>query len=66
VALYSTGGSFLNFLRDSRMTHIAYTPANYVRLRDVKRAYDPENVFGTGHNIPPSGWTARELQPAAA
>jgi FAD/FMN-containing dehydrogenase len=49
-----TGGSFLNFLKDPTRTHDAYTPANYARLQELKRAYDPENVFGAGHNIIPS------------
>jgi hypothetical protein len=49
-----TGGSFLNFLKDPARTRDAYTPANYERLRELKRAYDPENVFGAGHNIAPA------------
>jgi FAD/FMN-containing dehydrogenase len=49
-----TGGSFLNFLKDPTRTRAAYTPANYARLEELKRAYDPGNVFGVGHNIIPS------------
>ncbi len=49
-----TGGSFLNFLKDPARTRDAYTPANYERLQELKRAYDPENVFGAGHNIAPA------------
>jgi FAD/FMN-containing dehydrogenase len=26
---------------------------NYERLRDIKRAYDPDNVFHINVNIPP-------------
>jgi hypothetical protein len=35
-------------------TESACTPANYQRLRQVKRAWDPDNVFGLNHNIPPA------------
>jgi FAD/FMN-containing dehydrogenase len=52
---YATGGSFLNFLADPSRTESAYTPENYRRLREVKAAYDPENVFRLNHNIPPAG-----------
>ncbi len=59
LAAQATGGSFLNFLHDATRTHTAYTPANYARLRDLKRAYDPDNVFALGHNIPPAIAVAR-------
>jgi FAD/FMN-containing dehydrogenase len=39
--------------KDTTRTHAAYTAADYTRLRELKRAYDPDNVFGVGHNIPP-------------
>ena len=58
-ARQATGGSFLNFLHDTSRTHTAYTPANHARLQDVKRAYDPGNVFALGHNIAPSAVPAR-------
>src|SRR3954469_1218511 len=48
------GGSFLNFLKDPARPHAAYTPADYARLQELKSAYDPENVFGAGHNIAPA------------
>jgi FAD/FMN-containing dehydrogenase len=51
---HATGGSFLNFLKDTSRTHAAYTPAHYARLQELKRAYDPANVFGAGHNIAPA------------
>ena len=31
----------------------AYGP-NYQRLTEIKRQYDPENVFRHNHNIPPA------------
>ncbi len=51
---HATGGSFLNFLQDPARTHTAYTAEDYRRLREVKRAHDPANVFGLTHNIPPA------------
>jgi len=51
---HAIGGSFLNFLGNTRRTATAYTPENHRRLRLVKAAYDPENVFCAGHNIPPA------------
>ena len=49
-----TGGSFLNFLKDTSRTRDAYTAADFARLQDLKRAYDPDNLFGVGHNITPA------------
>jgi FAD/FMN-containing dehydrogenase len=51
---HATGGSMLNFLSDPARTADAYTEANYARLRQVKAAYDPDNVFAANHNIPPA------------
>ena len=51
---HTTGGSFLNFQPDVTRTETAYTPADYRRLRDIKRDWDPDNVFGFVHNIPPA------------
>jgi FAD/FMN-containing dehydrogenase len=54
LASYATGGAFLNFLHDTSRTASAYTPENFRRLREVKRAYDPQNVFHRNHNIRPA------------
>jgi FAD/FMN-containing dehydrogenase len=51
---HATGGSFLNFLADPARVETAFTPANLRRLRTVKRAYDPENVFRTGLHVAPA------------
>jgi FAD/FMN-containing dehydrogenase len=51
---HATGGSFLNFLKDTTRTETAYTPDDYERLREIKLAYDPDNVFRFGHTIPPT------------
>lgn len=54
IAAHATGGAFLNWLPDPSRTHTAYTAADYARLRAVKAAYDPTNLFGLAKNIPPA------------
>lgn len=51
---HATGGSFLNFLTDPARTRDAYTGDDHARLTRVKTAWDPDNLFGRVHNIPPS------------
>ncbi|GAA5133843.1 FAD-binding oxidoreductase [Pseudonocardia adelaidensis] len=53
ITASATGGSFLNFLHDTTRTQDAFTPEDHRRLREVKTAYDPGNVFHRNHNIPP-------------
>ena len=46
---------WLSYLGDDQgedAVRAAYGP-NYDRLREVKRRYDPENVFRLNHNIAP-------------
>jgi FAD/FMN-containing dehydrogenase len=48
-------GRWLNYLGDDQAedaVRAAYGP-NHARLRDVKRRYDPDNVFHLNHNIAP-------------
>ena len=52
-----SGRSFLNFLPDPARAATAFTPANLARLREVKRAYDPANVFRVNSNIAPARFT---------
>ena len=50
-----SGGRWLNYLADDQgddAIRAAYGP-NYDRLVEVKRSYDPENVFRLNHNIVP-------------
>lgn len=54
LAPYATGGTFLNFCTDLGRTLDAYTTTNLVRLREIKRQYDPDNFFRLNHNIPPA------------
>ena len=55
LAPYATGGSFLNFLADAARTDSAFTAPNLRRLREVKRAYDPDELFSVGHAVAPAG-----------
>jgi hypothetical protein len=54
IAAQATGGAFLNWLPDPARTHTAYQAADYARLRELKLAWDPENMFGLAKNIPPA------------
>jgi FAD/FMN-containing dehydrogenase len=50
-----SSGRWLNYLGDDQgddAIRAAYGP-NYDRLREVKRRYDPDNVFHLNHNIAP-------------
>jgi FAD/FMN-containing dehydrogenase len=53
---FTTGASYINFQTededDSRVR--ASYGANYDRLAALKRRYDPENVFRSNRNVPPS------------
>ncbi|HEY7146416.1 MAG TPA: FAD-binding oxidoreductase [Streptosporangiaceae bacterium] len=54
---FSTGGSYVNFQtadEDDERVRAAYG-ANYARLAEVKRAYDPGNLFRRNRNIAPAG-----------
>jgi FAD/FMN-containing dehydrogenase len=52
---YFGSGRWLNYLGDDQADdaiRAAYGP-NYDRLREVKRRYDPDNVFHLNHNVAP-------------
>jgi FAD/FMN-containing dehydrogenase len=52
---YSAGGAYVNFLMDEGSERVAATyRGNYDRLRMVKSAYDPDNLFHVNQNIPPA------------
>jgi FAD/FMN-containing dehydrogenase len=54
---FSTGASYINFQTDDEddaRIHASYG-ANYDRLVAIKRRYDPQNLFRSNRNIPPSG-----------
>jgi FAD/FMN-containing dehydrogenase len=50
-------GAYVNFLGDEGEERVraAYPGSTWDRLADVKRQYDPENVFRLNQNVPPSG-----------
>jgi len=55
LAPHLAAGRWLNYLGDDQAddaVRAAYGP-NYDRLRDIKRRYDPANVFHLNHNIAP-------------
>jgi FAD/FMN-containing dehydrogenase len=49
-------GGYVGFLgeEDEATIRAAYPGATWDRLRELKRRYDPENVFRVNHNIPPA------------
>jgi len=61
VQPYAAAGQYVNFLgsdghaaSDPRAQALAaYGPAKLARLVELKRRYDPANVFRLNHNIPP-------------
>jgi FAD/FMN-containing dehydrogenase len=55
MAPHATGGVYVNLIADDEPDRVpdAYG-ANYARLRELKAAWDPENVFSSNYNIPPA------------
>jgi FAD/FMN-containing dehydrogenase len=52
---YSAGGAYVNFLMEEGQDRIQATYRdNYPRLREVKRRYDPDNLFRVNQNIQPA------------
>jgi FAD/FMN-containing dehydrogenase len=52
---WSTGGAYLNFLGDEGQARIeAAFGSKYQRLRDLKKKWDPTNLFRLNQNIPPA------------
>ena len=49
-------GCYVNFMADEGPSAVAkaYPPDTWSRLRDVKRRYDPDNLFRLNQNIPPA------------
>jgi FAD/FMN-containing dehydrogenase len=49
-------GAYVNFLEDEGEERVraAYPGATWDRLREIKRRYDPTNLFRLNQNIPPA------------
>jgi FAD/FMN-containing dehydrogenase len=57
MAPHYGGGVYVNYLDRGAPAEViatAYGPANWARLRQLKRRYDPDNLFRRNHNIPPA------------
>jgi FAD/FMN-containing dehydrogenase len=50
------GGGYVGFLgeEDEATIRAAYPGGTWERLRELKRRYDPDNLFHLNHNIPPA------------
>jgi FAD/FMN-containing dehydrogenase len=57
MANYAEDAVYLNFTGDpsAGALEAGYGPENYARLVELKRTYDPDNVFRNNANIPPAG-----------
>ena len=55
TAPYATGGVYVNFLTDDESDRVkaAYGP-NYQKLEEIKKKYDPKNLFRINQNIRPT------------
>ncbi|MBA2442788.1 MAG: FAD-binding oxidoreductase [Rubrobacter sp.] len=52
---YSAGGAYVNFMMDEGQERVRATyRENYDRLAEVKRRYDPGNLFRVNQNIEPA------------
>ena len=54
-APYSTGGVYVNFMTEDEKSRVAsaYKPEIWNRLVDLKKKYDPTNLFSVNQNINP-------------
>jgi FAD/FMN-containing dehydrogenase len=52
---YSMGGSYVNFMMEEGQERVQATYGNnYARLAQIKKKYDPDNVFHVNQNIKPA------------
>jgi hypothetical protein len=55
MARHASGGVYVNLIADDEPDRLpdAYGP-NLQRLRELKRTWDPANLFASNHNISPA------------
>jgi FAD/FMN-containing dehydrogenase len=55
MAEFAEAGVYVNFVGDPSASAVeaGFGSEKYARLVEVKRAYDPDNVFRSNTNIPP-------------
>lgn len=54
IAEHAVPGAYVNFITETDGTAKSAYGANLARLSEVKRRYDPDNLFRTNQNIPPA------------
>ena len=57
MAEYAEEGVYINFESDPSAAALeaGFGAENYARLVEIKRRYDPDNIFHNNSNIPPAG-----------
>jgi FAD/FMN-containing dehydrogenase len=54
TAPYATGGVYVNFMTEEEIERVpAAYGTNYARMVELKKKYDPENLFRLNQNIRP-------------
>ena len=55
AAPYASAGAYVNFMTEEESDRVAAAyGANHARLAQIKRRYDPDNLFHLNQNIKPS------------
>jgi hypothetical protein len=58
AAPFSTGGGYVNFFTEDEDARVAQAyGANYARLQEIKRRFDPDNLFRMNMNVSPEAAT---------
>jgi hypothetical protein len=54
LAPWDSGVKFANFIEVPIHMGRCYPPGTFDRLQEVKRRYDPDDIFRANHPIPPA------------
>jgi Berberine and berberine like len=54
LAPWDPGVKFANFIEVPIDMSMCYSPGTFDRLQEVKRRYDPDDIFRANHPIPPA------------